>query len=535
MRKGWLLMACPLLALVAAPAALAWMQVPVADQEGGVARVSMGIHDTGLMAIAYYEYGTYSGSPDPLRYAFCDERCYMSANWEAVKLDNTQIGSVSWLSLKLDRFGNPHIAYQDDTDEDLKYATCSSGCGDAGNWQKTFVDTEGNIGSGASLVLNEEDRPRIVYFDEDDPDTRFAFCDSDCQDADNWDWIVVDLLGGIAPTSMVRHPAGGLRVAYQSRVGNRLRYLWCDGLCEESASWNAVMVETVNDIERLLSMALDSAGNPRVLYKQETGMTLNYAGCNGGCEDPANWATIVIDPVYDYSGKKEGHLALTSADNPRVVYKAYEGGERWLRYLACDGDCFDPAAWGAPVTLATVDYYSYYPTLELDGEDRVFVAAGDAHRDLAVWNDCTDQDGDRTSPDPECESLDCDDDPSDDPAACDTCACGQIPCAACARCRNIWSSDFPGDGIDSNCDGNACFVATACFGSRMEPEVQALRHFRDRVLLRTEPGRRLADLYYGYSPYVVDFLEKHPAMRWAVRLTLWPVVGLAKVSLAFSS
>jgi len=82
---------------------------------------------------------------------------------------------------------------------------------------------------------------------------------------------------------------------------------------------------------------------------------------------------------------------------------------------------------------------------------------------------CTDDDGDGygSSTDPDCiVPNDCNDDPSTDPPECPSqggsCACGEAECAGCAVCTNPDGTDFPGDGFDSDCDGQEPgYAATA--------------------------------------------------------------------------
>ena len=90
----------------------------------------------------------------------------------------------------------------------------------------------------------------------------------------------------------------------------------------------------------------------------------------------------------------------------------------------------------------------------------------------------------------------------------------------------------PSDSDDSD---DACFIATAAFGSYMEPEVKILRDFRDRVLLTNFAGKAFVGLYYKCSPPVADFIAGHSNLRVPVRLILLPLIGMSWVALNLGS
>jgi hypothetical protein len=76
-------------------------------------------------------------------------------------------------------------------------------------------------------------------------------------------------------------------------------------------------------------------------------------------------------------------------------------------------------------------------------------------------------------------------------------------------------------------DKGGCFIATAAYGADWYAEVQALRDFRDRYLLRNAPGRWFVARYYELSPAVADYIRAHSALRPIVRALLTPLVVVA--------
>ena len=80
--------------------------------------------------------------------------------------------------------------------------------------------------------------------------------------------------------------------------------------------------------------------------------------------------------------------------------------------------------------------------------------------------------------------------------------------------------------------GGGCFIATAAYGSYLDPHVMTLRHFRDNVLLQSELGRDFVIFYYKHSPPIADFIAEHDTLRIVMRLALTPLIFAVKYPLA---
>jgi pimeloyl-ACP methyl ester carboxylesterase len=93
------------------------------------------------------------------------------------------------------------------------------------------------------------------------------------------------------------------------------------------------------------------------------------------------------------------------------------------------------------------------------------------------------------------------------------------------------SSDGPSDGSDA---GGGCLIATAAFGSELSPQVQFLRDFRDNHILLTSSGSAFMNAfnswYYSFSPYVADYERQNPWLQQTVRILIYPLLGILKVS-----
>ena len=94
-------------------------------------------------------------------------------------------------------------------------------------------------------------------------------------------------------------------------------------------------------------------------------------------------------------------------------------------------------------------------------------------------------------------------------------------------------SDSETDGYtgtleNENEEGGGCLIATAAFGSEMEPQVQFLREIRDGTVMSTQSGTAFMtgfnQFYYSFSPYVADYERENPVFKEAVKVTLTPLL-----------
>ena len=71
---------------------------------------------------------------------------------------------------------------------------------------------------------------------------------------------------------------------------------------------------------------------------------------------------------------------------------------------------------------------------------------------------------------------------------------------------------------------DACFVATAAYGSRMANDVEQLRHFRDAILKNSVLGELAVETYYTFGPPVAGVVGRSELLRAAARDVLAPIV-----------
>ena len=78
---------------------------------------------------------------------------------------------------------------------------------------------------------------------------------------------------------------------------------------------------------------------------------------------------------------------------------------------------------------------------------------------------------------------------------------------------------------------SGCFVATAAYGSALEPQVESLRKARDALRSRSPLFAAATDLYYRSGPVAAAAISRSDTARAVFRTLLAPVAAAAQAAL----
>jgi len=292
-------------------------------------------------------------------------------------------------SLAFDSSGRPRISYYDESKGDLKYAAWDGsqwvittvdgnnykkgnqrGCnwdGDQGKYQTRSVD----VGEYSSLALDSSDNPRISYYDKTNGDLKYA-----AWDGTRWVITTVDA---------------------SKRENPRQSSFWGWGWGNDHDSDYTRYYHGTGKVGEYSSLALDSSGNPRISYYDETNRDLKYAAWDG-----SQWVITTVDGTNYKKGTQKGcnwdwnnhraqsgfirvgeysSLALDSSGKPRISY--YDETNKDLKFASWDG-----TRW-VITTVDSAGSVGEYSSLGLDttGSPRIsYYDTTKGNLKFAAWN-----------------------------------------------------------------------------------------------------------------------------------------------------
>ena len=123
---------------------------------------------------------------------------------------------------------------------------------------------------------------------------------------------------------------------------------------------------------------------------------------------------------------------------------------------------------------------------------------------------------------------------------CDRCGLplgeGIDPVGECVTCKEPvflcekHKKKLAGDEIYCKEHESECFIATAVFGTPLDPKLDLLRQFRDQWLSSTSLGRAAVYTYYELSPPIARFARRNDTVKGVLRKTIVePALKLARM------
>ncbi len=314
---------------------------------------------------AYIHYVPSNENP-PAVYGFCSgTACNNKANWREVRL----LDKTREVQLALTPAGQPRLLIVTESavyngGKDYHYAACDANCTDRNSWSVTRVysswgtttsDVLNDKNPQRSFALDPQGRPRFIYQDRNylyaEPDhygAFYAYCDSGCTNAANWN---------------------------QTEVGRNIQY---DAEIFDLPSLTFTSTGQPRIISRVFALNPDGTSAPEGLY---------YYECNAGCGATDNWKRVFLIPT---GGGSYPHpswdIELDANDRIRAVIFTGDGlepdaVEQRVLFLWCDANCLNSASWQFN-NLGMAKQSGESPDLELTAQGLPRIAYIDNHGEL---------------------------------------------------------------------------------------------------------------------------------------------------------
>jgi len=254
------------------------------------------------------------------------------------------------LDIQVGSDGVPQISYHDHDNEDAAYAVLVDG-----QWRVETIKHAGHDGWDNNLAIDSSGRPHIVSID---PSQFGSKSGVEYATFDGQSWNVEEVGSGPLPyefgSFIALDSQDRPHVVWFDDDGKDLKYATKDG-----TGWVVSTVETQGDVGRYASLAIDSQDNPVISYYQPDGDTSGYIKVARW--DGTQWDIQRVDKLENvFTGflgaRKTSSIVLDGNDNPVVAYSdedvvklaVWDGGQ-WLIDTAFTAD---RNPWGQQVSMA---------------------------------------------------------------------------------------------------------------------------------------------------------------------------------------
>ncbi|MGB2194637.1 MAG: putative Ig domain-containing protein, partial [Candidatus Poseidoniaceae archaeon] len=243
---------------------------------------SIAIDSNDTIHISYFDNGN-----NDLKYATCSNGCTSASNWTNVSVYTTGVVGM-FTSIAIDSNDALHVAFWNRTSGHtgfLRYATCSSDCTNTSNWNDVYIATYISGYGFTSLAIDSNDAVHISYrgINPQLPtvytNLNYATCSSGCTTASNWDVVSVDTASyPTAYTSLAIDSNDAVHISYgDNNINGGLRYATCSSGCTSGSNWNKVGLDATADyLGYYNSIAIDANDAVHIAYRDHTNGDLKY-------------------------------------------------------------------------------------------------------------------------------------------------------------------------------------------------------------------------------------------------------------------
>jgi len=306
---------------------------------------SLAIDKDGNLHVGYYD-----ETRQALRYGFRS-----AGKWYTMEVD----ASGGYESLAVDAQGQPHFAYAAPNEAGLRYAAW-----DGSKWNKQTLDAE-RIDFFNCIRIGPDGLPRISYYQRLHRDGSFAlhlkYAHFEAK-SKTWYTETVDARSATGKFNSLALDSKGLPyISYSDVDTGDLRYTKWDG-----SEWNFSAPDTQKQSDGWVgigsSIELDQSGNPHIAYVDVTHHRIKYASWTGN-----SWKSEVVDTIM---GKADNidriSLKFDSRQRPHLAY--WDSGLGVLRHAT-----LTPKGWKAE-TVDNADNVGLYPSLAIDSSDELYIS-----------------------------------------------------------------------------------------------------------------------------------------------------------------
>jgi hypothetical protein len=237
---------------------------------------------------------------------------YSGGDWDISVVDDSyNVGSYA--SVAIDDNNRPHISYFDATNGKLKYATIIEG-----DWKPETVTAAGSgvVGQYTSIDVDTHNRPHIVYYDVTNQKLGYVYKNS----SGNWvqETISNAYMGKYASLDM---DGDKPHVSYYNQQDNALMYA-----VRENNVWTSQFVDRRDDIPAVLggiglyTSIIYARNKAQISYYNAYRGDLMYAVVTRNNDGDFNFSSDVVRHI---TGEKVGKFTSIDVDNNGNPYISY--------------------------------------------------------------------------------------------------------------------------------------------------------------------------------------------------------------------